>query len=832
MKELMKENLVALKEVDNKVLIMFNILRNENISSDDYDVLLFLMSAFKDNVISIELGNANDILKENLIEQFSNSKNELSNKYASIFPYFELSFNRLSIDGVNKLVNVFSQIDKQVLNDNFSEIFDILLYRILQHKGRFSADGTLPVELSRLMYGLADLKNDAKVFNPFGGFASFGVNLNQDQEYYGQEVNERTWALGTLRLMAYGKDCSNYVCDDSILNWPEGSEKFDAIISNPPFGIKLRDEFRSLKDNTRTIEQFLIEKGLQSLNDSGKMIVLLPQRFLFGNQEKGLRKFLLENDLIETIISLPGGILVNTGISTVLVVLNKNKKYADKVKFVNAQQYFYKKGPREKKLDNNRLFDHMVNDQEIDGEIKFADVEEIIFNDYSLNVSTYTFNVENELKKANSDPSQQLVKLSDILLNIGTSRSMKGEVGCVIRIKDLSNDIFSSQIDISLLEEENLDKSFNKITGKAILLSKRFNNFKPSFVESSETNAVYISSDIQAFEVKDNIDINYLIWQLGSDFVKKQVESLSEGAAIPSISIKNLLQIVIPLPSLESQQQSLYIAAKQQSDKDKIIQANLQGTIESLIKDRFEEFQWDLHDLRNSELLAVTQQVQVLSKVIKRNVDVASVIVDPRNGIDLVQYIDKLRRNSNALAQKITTIYDFGAAQEVQEEIDIIAFIRQYMQNQEILDLHALNYSLNTEAIDETMEMTAPITVKFNSQDLTKILINIVENVKRHAGFDNNVGGFNLFDIFFELTEEDKIKISFINSGPKTEVTSSIYFSREHKYGLTGNSGMGGYAIKKLANRNGAEVTIETFEDSDYTFGVNLILNREYDFVL
>ena len=109
------------------------------------------------------------------------------------------------------------------------------------------------------MCGLADLKKDAKVFNPFAGLASFGVYLDQGQDYFGQELNQKTWALGALRLMAYEwPGSSKYVCDDSILHWPYESEKFDLILSSPPFGMRLGHHYRDIEPSIRTIEQFLI----------------------------------------------------------------------------------------------------------------------------------------------------------------------------------------------------------------------------------------------------------------------------------------------------------------------------------------------------------------------------------------------------------------------------------------------------------------------------------------------------------------------------------------------------------------------------------------------
>ena len=103
-------------------------------------------------------------------------------------------------------------------------------------------------------------------------------------------------------------------------------------MANPPFGMRLGNQYREAEPELRTIEQFLLEKGVQSLKPEGKLIALLPQGILFrGMHEQRLREYLVDRDLIDTIISLPGGLLLNTGIPLVIIVLSKAKKMPGKV---------------------------------------------------------------------------------------------------------------------------------------------------------------------------------------------------------------------------------------------------------------------------------------------------------------------------------------------------------------------------------------------------------------------------------------------------------------------------------------------------------------------
>src|SRR5690606_32952362 len=119
-----------------------------------------------------------------------------------------------------------------------------------------------PKEISRLIIELANLENNAKVYNPFAGLASFSIYLKDDQEYHGQEINTSTWAIGQLRLRAHNKGYGfSYELGNSIENWNE-FQKFDLIVATPPFKMRLQRSFYSniVNDNYRDVESFIIDK--------------------------------------------------------------------------------------------------------------------------------------------------------------------------------------------------------------------------------------------------------------------------------------------------------------------------------------------------------------------------------------------------------------------------------------------------------------------------------------------------------------------------------------------------------------------------------------------
>ena len=298
---------------------------------------------------------------------------------------------RLMIIPLKEFSIHLSEIDKEFLIEKFPEIFDNVVYRISQSQGRYAGEFIQPVEITRFICALAELPKKASVFNPFAGLASFGVYLDQGQEYFGQELNLKTWILGALRILAYKRPgTSNFVCDDSILHWPAPSKKFDLIVANPPLGMRLGNQYREAEPEIRTIEQFLLEKGVQSLNPDGKLIALLPQGILFrGMHEQRLREYLVDRDLIDTIVSLPGGLLLNTGIPLVIIVLSKAKKMPGKVRFVDAKRYVKVKGPREKVLNDYALNSILHATNQSHDVISIVNNEQIRANNFNLSVPRY-----------------------------------------------------------------------------------------------------------------------------------------------------------------------------------------------------------------------------------------------------------------------------------------------------------------------------------------------------------------------------------------------------------------------------------------------------------
>jgi type I restriction enzyme M protein len=815
MKEFKIEDIMPLEAVKSKIWMMFDILRSENISSEDYHVVLFLLSAYKDNLISIDLVNENQHLKDKLIEQLRNSNNEFYEQYAPILESFEPSIQRLSEKGLKNLFSVLVEIDKRVLTENFPDVFDSVLYRISQSQGRYAGEFIQPVELTRFMYGLADLKKEAKVFNPFAGLASFGVYLDQGQDYFGQELNQKTWALGALRLMAYKRPgSSKYVCDDSILCWPDKSEKYDLIISNPPFGMRLGNHYRDVDPNIRTIEQFLIEKGVQTLKQNGKLIALLPQGFLFrGMQEQRLREHLVEEDLIDTIISLPGGLLLNTGIPLIILVLDKNKKLPGRVKFVDAKNFVISKGPREKVLNDQELLSHLRGNQ-IDNlqnqqnlvqeptedynslggkrnKEKSTDIERVVDLsqikkfDYNLSVARY-------FKK-----QIEGVKLGDILELVKGQRGNLPETGKLIRIRDLKDDKIDFRLNVSEIEDvELLRHDLHQINETCLLLAIRWRTLKPTLFEFNG-EPIYRSQDILSFKVNEEVaDKAYLINELLSDYVQEQIESYRLSASgIPFIRKDDLLEVVIKIPSIEEQRAKVQ-GINELSDKIKSLQEERNALAHGKTIKQFNEFASLKHTLgrpRQNILDWSDNLLDFLTKK-KEGFEALNKAFSEFYDIDIISALKEIKRDVNFITDVLEKGENGLVLSEYEKQVILLSDI-----NSIINDVSNNGFNFKIKKLLLKGEKLKERGIYANKTLFKTLLDNILTNANKYA-FDKKATGN---EVVIELTEvDDSLSMEIRNNGkpfPKN-------FDREKfiaKYSTadsSNGSGLGGYDIHRIAS--------------------------------
>ncbi len=820
MKELKLDNIIPVETITNKLWSVFDVLRSEPISSEDYHLILFLLTIYKDGYLHNAINSTPHEVRYSIEDCIRKSNAENHHQIIEIYGAFDHTLKRLSNRALNEIIHVLFSINIDKLKHHFSDIFDNVLYRLAKSQGRHGGEFIQPIELSRLVCNLADLESNSTVFNPFAGVASFGVFLHEDQSYFGQEINYTTWAIGSLRLLAYERSAqSKYVKDDSILHWPDDHQKFDLVVSNPPYGLKLGNNYQEVYPKYRTAEQLLIEKGISSLTHKGKLIAILPNGFLFrGASERRLREHLVESDLVESIIALPGGLLLNTGMPLVILVINKSKRMPGVVKFVDAKNYLESKGPRETRLNDYALLSVLSKDQESDY-VRIVTINQIRKLEYNLSVSRYFQKIYDG------------VPLRDLGTLLRGNIVPEGHKGKFIRVRDLKDNASVYQIDLDNIEDTDVPTNSKKIENSCLLIASRWKTLKPSYFKYSGV-PIYTRPDTLVFVVNEiKCDIGYLVNELYSDNVIEQLESYRVGEVIPIIKSDDLLSIKINLPSLEEQRAKI-AGIKEAEVKMKLLEAERNALAHGLGNLAYENFASVKHSL-GKPLLNIGSSLRNIEKAMsKLDKDWKKMKLSERLDVTLKDSVDSIHSNL-ALIHSLLKNNErkFDVTNYKLEEINFLKFIREYIKK--IKSVEKVNVEINLD-INPDLEITYGKQLLINSnQELLEIALNnIVENANMHAFINESkkyklefrlslsledILGYNSINI--TKPKQPVLKIEVANNGePFPENYTLEKFIRKNSFaGITGNTGIGGFDINEIIRYHNSGFSTLDIVTNDFT---------------
>ncbi|WP_288984261.1 type I restriction-modification system subunit M [uncultured Treponema sp.] len=339
---------------------------------------------------------------------------------------------------VSDLLNLIKDIpmDGKQDYDVLGFIYEYLISMFAANAGKKAGEFYTPHEVSVLMAEIVanhikDHKQETfEIYDPTSGSGSLlitigkalskHINKEDNIKYYAQELIESTYNLTRMNLVMRGINPSNIVTrngDTLEQDWPFFDESdpestydplyVDAVVSNPPYsqhwdptnkGIQPRYEY-GLAPASKADYAFLLH-DLYHIKPSGIMTIVLPHGVLFrgkagkdgakGEDEYEIRKNLIENNKIDTIIGLPANIFFGTGIPTIIMVLRQNRDNND-VLIIDASKHFSKSGKQNKLLasDIKRIIDVVTERKSVEKFSRVVSKEEIRNNDYNLNIPRY-----------------------------------------------------------------------------------------------------------------------------------------------------------------------------------------------------------------------------------------------------------------------------------------------------------------------------------------------------------------------------------------------------------------------------------------------------------
>lgn len=346
-----------------------------------------------------------DHIKENIysyIQGFSESVRDIFER----FDFFTL-LDKLAKSGLlYQVTERFAQVDlhpEVVSNTQMGAVFEELIRKFAEISNETAGEHFTPREVIKLMVNLLFIEDDdvlskagvvRTIYDPTagtGGMLSVAgehleeLNPQARLTMFGQELNDESYAICKADMLIKGQDVANIIAGNTFSDDGHPHRKFDYMLSNPPFGVEwkkvekeIRKEHESLgfsgrfgaglprvSDGSLLFLLHLISKMRPAHEGGSKIGIVLNGSPLFtggaGSGESEIRRYVLENDLVEAIIGLPTDMFYNTGISTYVWILSNRKPEhrIGKIQLIDASDKWQKMrkslGSKRKELSDEHI---------------------------------------------------------------------------------------------------------------------------------------------------------------------------------------------------------------------------------------------------------------------------------------------------------------------------------------------------------------------------------------------------------------------------------------------------------------------------------------------
>jgi len=512
----------VLEATKPKVLEEFAAKQKQGINPDPFLKRKAGQSFYNTSPIDMKtLMGDQDHIKDNLFSYL----NAFSPAVRDVFEHFEFQtqIERLSKSNLlYKVVERFTQIDlhpKKVDNHQTGLAFEELIRKFAELSNETAGEHFTPREVISLMVNLLFNEDDEVLSKPgvvrtiYDPTAGTGGMLSAAEKYltefnpsarliaFGQELNPESYAICKADMLIKGQDVEDIIQGNTLSEDAHGGKHFDYMLSNPPFGVEWKKVEREVrKEHEQQGHNGRFGPGLPRVSD-GSMLFLLHliakmrpvaeggSRFgivlngspLFsgsaGSGESEIRRYILENDLLEAIVGLPTDMFYNTGISTYIWIVCNHKaaNRKGKVQLIDASDFWQKMrkslGSKRKEFSEQ----HIADITRLFGQFSDASVEgKPVSRIFPISAFGYrTITVE----RPQRDPSGKIV--------LGAKGKSKGRPLPDTNMRDTENVPFNEDLD-SYFKREVLphapdawiDHEKTKV-GYEISFSKLFYVFKP-----------------------------------------------------------------------------------------------------------------------------------------------------------------------------------------------------------------------------------------------------------------------------------------------------------------------------------------------------------------
>ena len=351
------------------------------------------------------------------------------------------------LKGVEEL-NFGNFEDNQI--DLFGDAYEFLISNYAANAGKSGGEFFTPQHVSKLIAQLAMHKQTSvnKIYDPAAGSGSLLLQAKKhfdnhiiEEGFFGQEINHTTYNLARMNMFLHNVnyDKFNIALGDTLRDPQFIEDKpFDAIVSNPPYSVNWigSDDPTLINDDRFAPAGVLAPKSkadfafvlhaLSYLSGKGRAaLVCFPGIFYRGGAEQKIRKYLVDNNFVETIISLAPNLFYGTSIAVNILVLSKHKTDT-RTQFIDASgEKFFKKVTNNNILENEhieKIMEIFDSKKDVEYIAKSIDNKLIAENDYNLSVSSYVETKDNrekvDIKKLNAEISKTVENIHALRTDI------------------------------------------------------------------------------------------------------------------------------------------------------------------------------------------------------------------------------------------------------------------------------------------------------------------------------------------------------------------------------------------------------------------------------
>ena len=772
-----------------------------------------------------------------------------------IFTEFEVLIRKIGASKIYEVLSFMETIDISTFDTtDFGIAFEYLIEVNISDNYRSGLVRT-PPQIIELMVRLLN-PGSGTVFDPVSGVGGFLSALSKvkknDLRIKGTEIAASVAQLCFMNLLMHGvenPDVSASNCFDEL----KDDLKYDYIIGDLPLlGVQNNTRLAELSNHFKiklpesgkgfsSILVFILEK----LNSKGKAVLTVSDSFLSaGGADEKVRELLIQNDLIEAIVSLPmNSLKPYTNGKASLLIINREKPphLLGKVKFINSSKT--SSGNKLATFDSGKVLSSYFSGILDDEDIQLVDLNEIE-NANTLQVSFYTekFHRVSDLLRSNN-----AMLLGD-LVEISSGSALKSKEDAnfnqgipFVKIENLEKDILDMRLSIENLTNYFADPTEYKksLYQEEILMVARIGeHLKPTYFQPNEAlRQIITHSNVISLKRRINhgLDLEYLYYQLYSPFVQKQVEQNRTGSVMPTITLAALRNLVIPYMPIKLQRE--FIASQKENiivaEKERVAQRlKLVGFKEQESQTESEVVSTLVHELRPkllsfhtfARLLVEKINNQDFNEIIEIKSEIEeldpeiSILIEPKRNHSINTIAEKLLSDAekmNDVLNLVKEVMGFKLRLEDFRPTDITSLIRNHLEKKETISELPFKWSVSA----------TPVILDLHCDSFLCLIDQLISNAMTHGFLSPSTED----KISFEVRENKARKIATVeysNNGDPMRVSEKDYISFFQKSRRSPGSGIGGNYVYRIIKSHKGKLRIKENQSKGFNMTIELPIEQ------